>query len=305
MYRISQTRDIQLSGTTRTTKGSIVRVDAHQHFWQWSKGWFSRLEPVLSRDYLPEDLDPILREQGMDKTIVVQTSPTVVETDFLLEFAETSSFIGGVVGWLDLEAPDFLDTLERYRQNRYFVAIRPMLQQLPEDDWILRPRVLESLSLIAQTGLAFDFLTVTRHLPYVLRVLERLPHLRAVMDHLSKPEIKARAMQPWKELMREVSLHRNVNCKLSGMMTEADPQNWNLEQLRPYADHVMEHFEVERVMFGSDWPVSLLAASYGEVLGTTRALVTSSFGQGAEDAVFGDNAARFYHLEEADAMALA
>jgi L-fuconolactonase len=279
-----------------------VRVDSHQHFWQWSAGWFFRPEPVLSRDYLPEDLGPILKIGGMDKTIVVQTAPTVAETDFLLKLAETSGFIGGVVGWLDLESPDFANELERYCQNRYFVSVRPMLQSLPEDDWILRPRVMESLALIAQTGLAFDLLTFTRHLPYVLKALERLPHLRAVMDHLSKPEIKARAMQPWQDLMREVALHRNVHCKLSGMMTEADPRNWTLEQLRPYADHVMEHFGVERLMFGSDWPVCLLAASYEQVLTATQTLVTSGLGKGSEDAVFGGNAARFYRLEQAEAM---
>lgn len=276
-----------------------MRVDAHQHFWQWSKGWFSRPEGVLSVDYLPENLEPILKAQGVDKTITVQTSPTVAETDFLLQLAETSGFIGGVVGWLDLESRNFPNELESYLRNRYFVAVRPMLQSLPEDDWILRPRVMESLLLIAQKGLAFDFLTFTRHLPYVLQVLERIPNLRAVMDHLSKPEIMAGKMQPWQGLMRDVALHTNVYCKLSGMMTEADPLNWSQEQLRPYADHVMEQFGSERVMFGSDWPVCLLAASYEEVMTTTRALVTSSLGSAAEQAVFGDNAARFYRLDPA------
>jgi L-fuconolactonase len=166
-----------------------MRVDAHQHFWQWSKGWFSRPEAVLTLDYLPETLQPILKAQDIDKTILVQTAPTVAETDFLLELAETSSIIGGVVGWLDLESPDFPRELEKYCRNRNFVAVRPMLQNLREDDWILRPQVMESLSLIAETGLAFDFLTFTRHLPYVLQALTRIPSLRAVMDHLSKPEI--------------------------------------------------------------------------------------------------------------------
>lgn len=276
-----------------------VRIDAHQHFWQWSKGWFSRPEEVLSRDYLPEDLGPLLKAEAIDKTIVVQTSPAVAETDFLLELAETSGFIGGVVGWLDLESWNFSDDLERYRRKPFFAAVRPMLQCLPEDDWILRPHVLESLSLIAQAGVAFDFLTLTRHLPYVLKALEKVPQLNAVMDHLSKPEIKAAKMQPWKDLMREVALHRNVSCKLSGMMTEADPQNWNLEQLRPYADHVMEQFGPHRVMFGSDWPVCLLAANYEQVVVTTRTLVTSSLGKGAEPAVFGGNAARFYGIDRA------
>jgi L-fuconolactonase len=274
-----------------------MRVDAHQHFWQWSKGWFSRPEAVLARDYMPADFEPILKAQSIDKTIVVQTAPTVAETDFLLQIAETCGFIGGVVGWLDLESPDFPDVLERYCRNRYFVAIRPMLESLPEDDWILRRRVIESLKLIAEAGLAFEFLTFTRHLRYVVQVLDKVPHLRAVIDHLSKPEIKAGRMQPWQDLIREVALQPNVYCKLSGMMTEADPSNWTREQLRPYAEHVMEQFGAERVMFGSDWPVCLLAANYEEVIRTTRDLVTSSLGNAAEEAVFGGNAARFYGLE--------
>ncbi len=278
-----------------------MRVDAHHHFWQWSKGWFSRPEAVLSLDYLPETLEPILKAQGIHKTIVVQTSPTVAETDFLLELAQRSSFIGGVVGWLDLESADFPRQLETYRRNRHFVAVRPMLQSLPDDDWILRPRVMESLSLIAETGLAFDFLTFPRHLPYVLQALERVPQLRSVMDHLSKPEIMVGKMQPWQDLMREVALYPNVYCKLSGMMTEADPLNWSREQLRPYADHVMEQFGAERVMFGSDWPVCLLAGSYEEVLRTTRALVLDKLGSSAEEAVFGCNAARFYRLDPVEA----
>ncbi len=280
-----------------------MRVDAHQHFWQRSKGWFSRPEAVLSLDYLPENLAPILKAHGIDKTITVQTSPTVAETDFLLRLAESCDFIGGVVGWLDLESPDFSGELERYLQNCYFVAVRPMLQSLPEDDWILQPRVMESLALIAKKGVAFDFLTFTRHLPYVLKVVEKIPNLRAVIDHLSKPEIRAGTVLPWRELMRDVALHRNVYCKLSGMMTEADPLNWTQEQLRPYAEHVMEHFGAERVMFGSDWPVCLLAASYEDVLTTTRALVTSVLGEAAEQAVFGDNAARFYRIGQAPACA--
>jgi L-fuconolactonase len=280
-----------------------MRVDSHQHFWQWSKGWFSRPEPILSQDYLPGDLGPILKAQDIDKTIVVQTSPTAAETDFLLELAETAGFIGGVVGWLNLESSEFPSALERYRRNRYFVAVRPMLECLPEDDWILRPRVIESLAVIAQAGVAFDFLTLARHLPYVLKVLDRIPNLRAVMDHLSKPEIKAGRMQPWQDLMREVARYPNVYCKLSGMVTEADPQKWDLEQLRPYAEHVLEHFGAERVMFGSDWPVCLLAASYEEVWGAARTLIVGSLGAAAEQGVLGGNAARFYRLEKPGTLA--
>jgi L-fuconolactonase len=275
----------------------MMLVDSHQHFWQWSKGWFHRPEELLSRDYLPGDLGPILKAHGIDKTIVVQTSPTTAETDFLLGLAETSSFIGGIVGWLDLDSPQFPDELEQYRRKPYFVGVRPMLESLPDDDWILRPRVMDSLSLIARTGVAFDFLAHTRHLPDVLKVLERIPKLRAVIDHLAKPEIKAGRMHPWQDLMREVALHRNVYCKLSGMVTEADYRSWDLGQLRPYADHVMEQFGAERVMFGSDWPVCLLAASYEQVLSAVQTLVTSRLGKSAEELVFGGNAACFYRLE--------
>jgi L-fuconolactonase len=275
-------------------------VDSHQHFWQWSKGWFSRPEPVLSRDYLPADLAPLLKAFGIAKTVVVQTSPTVAETDFLLDLAETADFIGGVVGWLNLESPQFADELEWYRRKSFFLAVRPMLESQPEDDWILRPRVVDSLSIIAQSDVAFEFLVYTRQLPYVVKALERVPNLRAVIDHLAKPEIKARRLQPWKDLMREVALRPNVCCKLSGMVTEADYHNWDVEQLHPYADHVMQQFGPERVMFGSDWPVCLLAASYRQVLSASRTLVTNSLGAGAEDSVFGGNAARFYRLKSND-----
>jgi L-fuconolactonase len=272
-------------------------VDGHQHFWQWSKGWFVRPEAVLSRDYLPEHLGPLLISHGVDKTVVVQTSATTAETDFLLELAESSSFIGGVVGWLDLESPQFPDELQRYLRKPYFVGVRPMLESLPDDDWILRPRVMDSLSLIAHTGVTFDFLAHTRHLPYVLKVVERIPKLRAVIDHAAKPAIKAGTMYPWHDLIREVALHQNVYCKLSGMVTEADYQSWDVEQLRPYADHVMEEFGADRVMFGSDWPVCLMAASYEQVFSAARSLVMSRLGMTAEEAVFGSNAARFYRLE--------
>lgn len=272
-------------------------IDSHQHFWQWSKGWFSRPEPVLARDYLPADLEPIVKASGVNKTIVVQTSPTVEETDFLLELAADSDFVDGVVGWLDMDSPNFPALFEQYCQNPYFVALRPMLQCLPEDDWILRPRIMESLALIAERGFTFEFLTFTRHLPFVLKALERVPKLHAVIDHLSKPEIKAGKMQPWADLMRDIAQHPTLYCKLSGLVTEADYKNWTPEQLRPYADHVLEHFGAGRVMFGSDWPVCLLAASYEQVLAVARTFVLSRLGQSAEAAVFGKNAARFYRLK--------
>lgn len=287
------------SKTVENGEYALVCVDAHQHFWEWSKGWFSRPEPVLSRDYLPADFEPIVRSNQVNKTIVVQTSPTIAETDFLLGLAGSSNFVAGVVGWLDLESSDFPDVLEHYCKKPYFVGVRPMLESILEDNWIMRPRIMESLSIVADAGLAFEFLTFPRHLPYVVQVLDRIPRLRGVIDHLSKPPIRSGKMQPWKDLMREVALRPNVYCKLSGMMTEADYNNWTREQLRPYANHILEQFGAERVMFGSDWPVCLLAASYQEVTDATRDFVTTTLGSYALSAVFGRNAEKFYKLERA------
>jgi L-fuconolactonase len=190
--------------------------------------------PVLYRDFMPEDLLPVLRELKFDKTIVVQAAQTVAETDFLLDLAERYDFIAGVVGWLDLESPDFPAHFARYRQNAKFVSLRPMLQDLQDDAWIIRPQVLQNLRVVAEAQFPFEFLTFTRHLPYVLKVLETLPTLHAVIDHLSKPEIKAQKRDPWSTLIAEVASCPNLYCKISGMTTEADQKAWKVEDLRFY-----------------------------------------------------------------------
>jgi L-fuconolactonase len=276
-----------------------MRIDSHQHFWKVVRGdyfWMSPAVPTLYRDYLPEDLRPILARHGIDRTILVQAARTVAETDFLLDLARKNNFIGGVVGWLDMDSKDFPDQFERYCQNPKFIGLRPMLQDISEDDWILRPRVIESLKLLAKKDFPFDFLTYTRHLPYVLKSLEEVPNLRAVIDHLSKPEIKAQVKEPWKSLISEVARHKNVYCKLSGLITEADHKNWTTSHLRPYIDHAVKCFGLDRVMYGSDWPPCLLAGTYDEVIGTLRSMLEPHLDQRSEMAVFGGNAARFYRV---------
>jgi L-fuconolactonase len=253
--------------------------------------------PILYRDYYPEDLRPSLEKHRIDKTVLVQAAPTVAETDFLLNIAGEQNFVAGVVGWLDLEREDFLDQFERYGQDPKFIGIRPMLQDLPGDDWILRPRVLECLQEIAARDFPFDILTYPRQLPYVLKALEKTPNLRAVVDHISKPEIKARKMEPWKSLIGEVALHPKVCCKLSGMITEADQKNWAPDDLRPYVERVVEVFGLERVMFGSDWPVCLCAGSYDQVIDALAGILAPHLDKTSEAAVFGGNAARFYKLK--------
>lgn len=276
-----------------------MTIDSHQHFWKAARGdyhWMGPAVPILCRDYLPEDLQPLLAKNKIDKTILVQAAQTVAETDFLLDLAARHDFIAGVIGWLDLDSPNFAQELELYAKKPKFLGIRPMLQDIPEDDWILRPRVVDSLKLITRRDLPFEFLTYTRHLPHVLTVLKTVPRLRAVVDHVSKPEIKNRKLDPWRSLMAEVAKHPNVYCKLSGMITEANHQSWTPEDLRPYVEHVLECFGPDRVMFGSDWPVCLLAGSYDQALGALQAILKSHLNEQQKAAVFGGNARRFYKL---------
>jgi L-fucono-1,5-lactonase len=277
-----------------------MRIDSHQHFWKSSRGdyhWMTPAVAVLCRDYLPDDLRPILAKTAIDKTVLVQAAQTTAETDFLLELAEPCDFVAGVVGWLDMDSPDFPSQFERYRANPRFIGLRPMLQDITDDEWILRPRVREALRLVAQSDFPFEFLTYTRHLPHVLKALELAPGLRAVVDHVSKPEIKAKTMEPWKMLMGEVARHENVFCKLSGMVTEADHENWTMEDLRPYVNHVVAEFGWDRVMFGSDWPVCRLAAEYEDVVGALKTILADRLNDDVERRVFGANAARFYKIQ--------
>jgi L-fuconolactonase len=276
-----------------------MRIDCHQHFWKASRGdyhWMSPAVPALCRDYLPADLQPLLKKNKIDKTIVVQAAQTKAETDFLLDLAAQHDFIAGVIGWLDMDSPDFPRELDLYSKKPKFLGIRPMLQDLPDDNWILRPRVIEALKWIADRDMPFEFLTYTRHLPHVLTVLEKIPGLRAVVDHVSKPEIKNRKLDPWRSLMARVAEHPNLHCKLSGMITEADFKTWTPDDLRPYVEHVLDSFGAERVMFGSDWPVCLLAGSYDQVTAALQAVLKPRLNQQDEIAVFGGNAARFYKL---------
>jgi len=276
-----------------------MRIDGHQHFWRVERGdyhWMDANVPVLCRDYLPDDLRPLLMKHAIDSTILVQAAQTVAETDFLLELAAENEFIAGVVGWLDMDSEDFPSQFARYRKNPKFIGLRPMLQDLEDDGWILRPKVLKSLQLIADADFPFEFLTYTRHLPYVLNALEKVRPMRAVIDHVSKPEIRSQKLEPWKTYITQLAQHRNLCCKLSGMITEADHENWSAESLRPYISHVVDSFGWDRVIFGSDWPVCLLGGSYDQVVQVLTDALGTHMGEMEERKLFGENAARFYKL---------
>jgi L-fuconolactonase len=276
-----------------------MRIDGHQHFWKAHRGdyhWMNPSVPVLCRNYLPGDLRPHLVKHGIARTILVQAAQTVAETDFLLELAAQNSFIAGVVGWLDMESPEFQHQFEFYRGNPRFIGLRPMLQDISDPQWIVRPQVLKSLQLVADADFPFEFLTYTRHLPYVLQALESVGPLRAVIDHISKPEIREGKLEPWKELMAQAAQHKNLYCKLSGMITEADPRHWSADDLRPYIEHTVNCFGWDRVIFGSDWPVCLLAGSYDQVVQALIEVLRPRMDAKSEGKLFGINAIDFYKL---------
>lgn len=271
--------------------------DAHHHLWKVDRGdyhWMSPEDPCLARDYLVEDLRPHLRKAGVTRTIVVQAAATEAETEFLLSLADSTDFIAGVTGWLDLAAPGFPDRLAHFRQHPKFLAVRPMLQDMADERWILQPQVLRNLGHLSDTGIRLEFLTLPRHLPHVLTVLKEVPALRAVIDHLSKPPIAAGVLEPWATLMARVAEQPHVYCKLSGMVTEADHAGWTPESLAPYVEHVIKVFGTDRLMFGSDWPVCRLAAEYGEVVNALRTVLGRWLGPSEIEAIFYGNAARFY-----------
>lgn len=277
-------------------------IDAHHHLWKISRGdyhWMTPAMPVLARDYLAEDLQPNLRKSGVTRTVLVQAAATEAETEFLLDLASRTEFVAGVTGWLDMSDQDFPHRLARFRRNPKFVAVRPMLQELSDDAWILRPAVLKNLKHLAELKFPFEFLTFPRHLPHVLQALKETPGLHAVIDHLSKPPIASGTLEPWASLIRSVAEFPSVHCKLSGMVTEADHARWSPDSLAPYINHVLDVFGVDRLLFGSDWPVCRLAAEYGEVVNALRTVLGARLGPPDLAKVFGSNAERFYGLTEA------
>jgi L-fuconolactonase len=277
-------------------------IDSHQHFWVAGRGDYHWMDPqkvsILCRDYLPADLAPLLRRAGVDRTILVQAAQTAAETDFLLELAESAELVAGVVGWLDMDAHDFEHELATRRKHQKFRGVRPMLQDLDDDAWILRPTVLRNLAVLAEQRFPFEFLTYPRHLPHALTALKKTPGLHAVVDHLSKPSIAAGTMEPWRTLMARVAEHQNVSCKLSGMITEADHGAWTPGHLKPFIDHAFACFGADRLMFGSDWPVCLLAGRYGDVVNAVRTVLGPRLDVAETNKIFGENAARFYGLGE-------
>jgi L-fuconolactonase len=279
-----------------------IGIDAHQHFWNPARGdydWMPMDNPVLARKYMPGDLAASLDMHGIARTVLVQAAATVEETEYMLGIADASEMVAAVVGWVDFENPDHLYHLKRFAGHPKFVGVRPMIQDIPDDDWMLRDDVQWAYKAIIDLDLTFDALGFSRHLTNFLTLLRRYPKMRVVIDHSMKPEIRAHATGPgkfdfWAGGMTRLANETQSCCKLSGLVTEAS-EGWVLDDLRPYADHVLGEFGAARVMWGSDWPVCQLRANYDDWRAAAMAL-TAHLDEEARDRIFGGTAIQFYRL---------
>jgi len=276
-----------------------MRIDAHQHYWSMSRtdyGWITPELPVLYRDYLPEDLEIHLKKHSIDGTISVQAAPTYQETEYLFTLADRSDSILGVVGWLDLLDPSHQEYFERWRKHPKFVGFRIMIQEMSDASGLLEPKFVEALQVYAEMGFPVDLLVTSNQLNELNELLDAVPGLRGVIDHIGKPRIAEQVFEPWAAQIERASRHQNIYCKISGLVTEADHQAWKPQHFKRYIEHVLEVFGPERVIFGTDWPVCLLAATYDEVLDILESAIPKSWGKQERARLFGENAREFYKL---------
>jgi len=277
-----------------------LRIDAHQHYWSMSRsdyGWITPDLPALYRDFMPEDLDDDLKKHRIDGTIVVQAAPTIEETEYLFTLADRSDSIIGVVGWLDLFDPLHREHYERYRQHPKFVGFRLMIQDMSDASRVLEHSFVEALQEYATLDVPVDLLVTSNQLDVLNELLDAVPGLRGVIDHIGKPRIAERIVKPWAEQLERAAKHPKLHCKLSGMVTEAEHQSWKPEQFHPYIEHALHVFGVDRVMFGTDWPVCLLAASYDDVVEVLQGSLPQAWSEQDRAKLFGENARRFYKLK--------
>ena len=276
-------------------------IDAHQHFWSLTTPgheWPTAAEAPIHRDFGPDELLSSLDGLDLAGSVLVQSQPTDADTDWMLALAERTPLVRAVVGWVDLADPAAPDRIAALAANPLLRGLRPMLQAIEDSDWLLGEALTPAIAAVKAAGLRLDALVQPRHLPMLARFVERWPDLPIVIDHAAKPFAATGTLDPWRGDLALLAAFPNVSCKVSGMVTEVG-QDWRLADLRPYVDHVAALFGEDRLMFGSDWPVALLAAPYGEVAHAARALLGAHFGPAGMAKIFGANAARFYKVEVA------
>jgi L-fuconolactonase len=274
-----------------------MMIDAHQHFWRLDRGDYGWLTPALApiyRDFGPGDLRPLLIRHGIEKTMLVQAAPTLAETRYLLDLAGTTDFVAGVIGWVDFEARNAPDIIASLATDPTLVGVRPMVQDIPDDDWLMKSELAPTFEALVAHGVVFDALVLPRHLPRLISLIERHPNLAVVVDHGGKPPIRDGVREPWASDMAAIAANSRVVCKLSGLVTEAAP-GWTTADLRPYVDHLIDVFGPRRLLWGSDWPVVNLAGGYERWRQATDRLLAPLASE-ERRAVLGENAARVYRV---------
>ena len=274
-----------------------MTIDAHQHFWRYDPvqdAWITGDMAALKRDFLPDDLMPELRKNGVDRCVAVQAAQSEEETLFLLDLAGRHDAIRGVVGWVDLRAGNVAERLEFFSRFPRLRGFRH-IAQAERDDFLLDAEFQRGVAELHRFGLTYDILIYARQLPAAAALVERFPEQQFVLDHIAKPEIRNREVRRWEQGIRRLAACGNIHCKLSGLITEADWTHWRGDDLRPYLDIVFDAFGPGRLMFGSDWPVCLLAGTYAQVKQLVEEYVRAC-APAAEADIFGGNASRFYGL---------
>jgi L-fuconolactonase len=281
-------------------------IDSHHHLWKVARGDYFWMDPeknpaisTIVRDFLVDDYQSLAQASGIRGSVLVQAAQTTSETNWLLDQAQASNgLILGVVGWIDMEARDAPEQLAHLAQNKLLRGIRPMLQDIADVDWVLQPKLNAAVLALIDLGLTFDLLIKPPHLASALNLLTRYPDLRSVVDHGAKPAMRNGLWQPWADGIARIAKETNAYCKLSGLVTEAK-STWTIEDLRPYVDHLIECFGPKRLMWGSDWPVALLASGYSQWLETAQVLL-SPLDATDRDRIMAENTVRFYHLKIVD-----
>lgn len=276
----------------------MQKIDSHQHFWKFDPvrdAWITEDMSAIRRDFLPEDLGPILQEHGIDGCVTVQADQSRAENEFLLDLAAEHDWIKGVVGWVDLQAPDINEQLSSYSELKKLKGFRHVLQGEPQRDFMLRPAFLNGIGALRKFNFSYDILIFPDQVAFAETLVRKFPDQRFVVDHLAKPYIRDKKLDPWRRDMQRLAALGNVSCKISGMVTEANWHSWKKEDFFPYLDVVVSAFGTDRLLYGSDWPVCLVAASYTEML----AIVTdyfSALSENEQEKIFGGNATKFYNL---------
>ncbi len=273
-------------------------IDSHQHFWNYDPAEYPWIRPdwPIRRTFLPTDLEPLLRASGFDGCVAVQARQTLEETAWLLELAARHLIIAGVVGWVDLRAAGVRTQLAKFAGNKKLVAVRHVVQDEPDDNFMLGPDFLRGIASLREFDLAYDILIFPKQLPAAIELARRYPDQRFVLDHIAKPLIKDRMLEPWAKQIQDLARLPNVFCKLSGMATEAAWRAWSEKDFQPYLDTVWAAFGPDRLMIGSDWPVCLLSGDYAPTMGIVQNYL-QQFSSADREKVLGANAIRFYRLQ--------